>query len=67
MLSVTAQDTHSMWEEELKSRSKLGVRLSELDREKTELLTQVSPVNVHMIEKHVNCSKCLVSPHWNKN
>ncbi|XP_015270799.1 PREDICTED: ankyrin repeat domain-containing protein 26-like [Gekko japonicus] len=40
MLSVTAQDTYSMWEEELKSRSKLGARLSELDREKTELLAQ---------------------------
>ncbi|XP_062990125.1 ankyrin repeat domain-containing protein 26-like [Elgaria multicarinata webbii] len=41
MLSVTAQDTHTLWEEELKSRSKLGVRLSELDREKAELLTQL--------------------------
>ncbi|XP_060100384.1 ankyrin repeat domain-containing protein 26 [Heteronotia binoei] len=40
MLTITAQDTYSMWEEELKSRSKLGARLSELDREKTELLAQ---------------------------
>ncbi|KAJ6654098.1 hypothetical protein lerEdw1_007462, partial [Lerista edwardsae] len=41
MLSVTAQDTHNMWEEELKSRSKLGVRLSELDREKVEVTAQL--------------------------
>uniref|UniRef100_A0A8D2LIQ5 Ankyrin repeat domain-containing protein 26 n=1 Tax=Varanus komodoensis TaxID=61221 RepID=A0A8D2LIQ5_VARKO len=41
MLSVTAQDTHNMWEEELKSRSKLGIRLSELEREKTELMSQL--------------------------
>ncbi|XP_015747036.2 ankyrin repeat domain-containing protein 26 [Python bivittatus] len=40
MLSVTAQDAHNMWEEELKLKSKLGVRLSELDREKTELISQ---------------------------
>ncbi|XP_067420361.1 ankyrin repeat domain-containing protein 26 isoform X2 [Emydura macquarii macquarii] len=40
MLSMTAKDTHNMWEEELKSRSKLGVRLSQLDREKAEMLEQ---------------------------
>nr|XP_020636635.1 ankyrin repeat domain-containing protein 26-like isoform X9 [Pogona vitticeps] len=39
-LSAMAQDTHSLWEEELKSRSKLGIRLSELDREKAELMAQ---------------------------
>ncbi|XP_042324779.1 ankyrin repeat domain-containing protein 26-like isoform X5 [Sceloporus undulatus] len=41
MLSATAQGTHNMWEEEMKSRSKLGVRLSELDRQKTELMAQL--------------------------
>ncbi|XP_062838457.1 ankyrin repeat domain-containing protein 26 isoform X8 [Anolis carolinensis] len=41
MLSATAQDTHNLWEEELKSRSKLGLRLSELDREKAELTAQL--------------------------
>ncbi|XP_050791943.1 ankyrin repeat domain-containing protein 7 isoform X10 [Gopherus flavomarginatus] len=40
MLSITAKDTHNLWEEELKSRSKLGVRLSQLDREKAEMLEQ---------------------------
>ncbi|XP_075785237.1 ankyrin repeat domain-containing protein 7 isoform X3 [Pelodiscus sinensis] len=40
MLSMSAKDTHNMWEEELKSRSKLGVRLSQLDREKAEMLEQ---------------------------
>ncbi|XP_063165588.1 ankyrin repeat domain-containing protein 26 isoform X2 [Candoia aspera] len=40
MLSVTAQDAHNMWEEELKLKSKLGIRLSELDREKTEIISQ---------------------------
>ncbi|XP_061496062.1 ankyrin repeat domain-containing protein 26 isoform X6 [Rhineura floridana] len=39
--SVNAQGTHNMWEEELKSKSKLGVRLSELDREKTEVMAQL--------------------------
>ncbi|KAJ7329693.1 hypothetical protein JRQ81_015867 [Phrynocephalus forsythii] len=38
-LSVNAQDSH-MWEEELKSQSKLRVHLSELNREKGELTTQ---------------------------
>lgn len=42
MLSMTAQDTRNMWEEELQSRSRLGVRLSQLDREKAEILEQVS-------------------------
>lgn len=49
MLSVTAQDTHNMWEEELKSRSKLGVRLSELDREKVEVMEQVRPVYIRTL------------------
>ncbi|XP_054844391.1 ankyrin repeat domain-containing protein 26-like [Eublepharis macularius] len=40
VLSATAQDTHNMWEEELRSRSKLGARLSELDRERTELMAE---------------------------
>ncbi|XP_026504510.1 ankyrin repeat domain-containing protein 7 isoform X2 [Terrapene carolina triunguis] len=40
MLSMTAKDTHNLWEEELKSRSRLGVRLSQLDREKAEMLEQ---------------------------
>ncbi|XP_025072077.1 ankyrin repeat domain-containing protein 26 isoform X3 [Alligator sinensis] len=40
MLSMTAQDTRNMWEEELQSRSRLGVRLSQLDREKAEILEQ---------------------------
>lgn len=46
MLSATAQDTHNMWEEQLKSRSELGVRLIELDREKVELTSQVGPVYI---------------------
>uniref|UniRef100_A0ACB8FQ37 Uncharacterized protein n=2 Tax=Sphaerodactylus townsendi TaxID=933632 RepID=A0ACB8FQ37_9SAUR len=40
MLSTTGQDTHKMWEEELKLRSKLQAHLSEFDKEKTELLAQ---------------------------
>ncbi|KAM4676043.1 ankyrin repeat domain-containing protein 26 [Discoglossus pictus] len=40
-LSQSAQDSHNLWEEELKSRSRLGVRLTELDREKSELADQV--------------------------
>uniref|UniRef100_A0A670YYC9 CCDC144C-like coiled-coil domain-containing protein n=1 Tax=Pseudonaja textilis TaxID=8673 RepID=A0A670YYC9_PSETE len=40
MLSVTAQDAQNLWEEELKLKSKLGIRLSELDKEKTELISQ---------------------------
>uniref|UniRef100_A0A1A8Q4R9 Ankyrin repeat domain 30B n=3 Tax=Nothobranchius rachovii TaxID=451742 RepID=A0A1A8Q4R9_9TELE len=40
-LSHTAQDSHALWEEELKSRSKLGLRLAELEKEKGELTTQI--------------------------
>uniref|UniRef100_A0A1A7ZSA4 Ankyrin repeat domain 30B n=1 Tax=Nothobranchius furzeri TaxID=105023 RepID=A0A1A7ZSA4_NOTFU len=41
VLSHTAQDSHALWEEELKSRSKLGLRLAELEKEKGELTTQI--------------------------
>ncbi|XP_067855627.1 ankyrin repeat domain-containing protein 26 isoform X2 [Heptranchias perlo] len=41
MLSQNAKDSHQLWEEELKSRSKLGLRLSQLDREKDDLAGQV--------------------------
>ncbi|XP_075998326.1 ankyrin repeat domain-containing protein 26 isoform X3 [Genypterus blacodes] len=41
MLSHTAQDSQALWEEEMKSRSKLGLRLAELEKEKGELNTQV--------------------------
>ncbi|KAM5172267.1 ankyrin repeat domain-containing protein 26 [Mantella aurantiaca] len=41
VLSQTAQDSHNLWEEELKSRSRLGVRLAELDRSNADLVEQV--------------------------
>ncbi|XP_019748855.1 ankyrin repeat domain-containing protein 26 isoform X3 [Hippocampus comes] len=41
MLSNSAHDSQAMWEEELKSRSKLGLRLAELEKEKGELSSQV--------------------------
>ncbi|XP_026167942.1 ankyrin repeat domain-containing protein 26 isoform X2 [Mastacembelus armatus] len=41
MLSHTAQDSQALWEEELKGRSKLGLRLAELEKEKGELSTQM--------------------------
>lgn len=41
LLSHNAQDSHALWEEELKSRSRLGLRLSELEKEKGELTNQV--------------------------
>ncbi|XP_062276959.1 ankyrin repeat domain-containing protein 26 isoform X2 [Scomber scombrus] len=41
MLSHTAQDSQALWEEELKSRSKLGLRLAELEKEKGELNSQM--------------------------
>ncbi|XP_042157306.1 ankyrin repeat domain-containing protein 26 isoform X2 [Oncorhynchus tshawytscha] len=41
MLSHNAQDSHALWEEELKSRSKLGLRLAELEKEKGELSSQM--------------------------
>lgn len=41
LLSHTAQDSQALWEEELKSRSKLGLRLAELEKERGELNTQV--------------------------
>ncbi|KAL3061173.1 hypothetical protein OYC64_009390 [Pagothenia borchgrevinki] len=41
MLSHTAHDSQALWEEELKSRSKLGLRLAELEKEKGDLSTQM--------------------------
>ncbi|XP_043083712.1 ankyrin repeat domain-containing protein 26 isoform X2 [Puntigrus tetrazona] len=41
MLSHNAQDSQTLWEEELKSRSRLGLRLSELEKEKGELTNQM--------------------------
>ncbi|XP_078424147.1 ankyrin repeat domain-containing protein 26 isoform X9 [Cetorhinus maximus] len=41
MLSQSAKDSHQLWEEELKTRSKLGLRLSQLSREKDDLAGQV--------------------------
>lgn len=41
VLSHTAQDSQALWEEELKSRSKLGLRMAELEKEKGELNTQM--------------------------
>ncbi|XP_038126807.1 uncharacterized protein LOC119773752 [Cyprinodon tularosa] len=40
-LSHSAQDSQTLWEEELKSRSKLGLRLAELEKEKGELTSQM--------------------------
>lgn len=45
MLTVTSKESRSMWEEELKSKALLEDRLAQLDREKAELLEQVSPEN----------------------
>ncbi|KAM6213308.1 ankyrin repeat domain-containing protein 26 [Sarcoramphus papa] len=39
-LTLTSKDLHSMWEEQLKSRSHLEERVAQLDREKAELLEQ---------------------------
>ncbi|XP_032894194.1 ankyrin repeat domain-containing protein 26-like isoform X2 [Amblyraja radiata] len=41
ILSQNAKDSHQLWEEELKSRSKLGLRLFQLDKEKNDLSDQV--------------------------
>ncbi|XP_076122991.1 ankyrin repeat domain-containing protein 26 isoform X2 [Alosa pseudoharengus] len=41
LLSHTAQDSQALWEEELKSRSRIGIRLAELEKEKGELSTQM--------------------------
>uniref|UniRef100_A0A3P8YG76 Uncharacterized protein n=1 Tax=Esox lucius TaxID=8010 RepID=A0A3P8YG76_ESOLU len=41
MLSHNAQDSHTLWEEQLKSRSKLGLRLAELEKEKADLFEQM--------------------------
>ncbi|KAM9293509.1 ankyrin repeat domain-containing protein 26 isoform 2-T2 [Morus bassanus] len=40
MLALTSKELHSMWEEQLKSRSHLEERVVQLDREKAELLEQ---------------------------
>ncbi|XP_054878487.1 ankyrin repeat domain-containing protein 26 isoform X2 [Poeciliopsis prolifica] len=41
MLSNTMQDSQVLWEEETKNRSKLGLRMTELEREKAELINQM--------------------------
>ncbi|XP_054633514.1 ankyrin repeat domain-containing protein 62-like [Dunckerocampus dactyliophorus] len=41
VLSNNAQDSHAMWQEEMKSRSKLALRLAELEKEKKELNSEV--------------------------
>ncbi|XP_042563202.1 ankyrin repeat domain-containing protein 26-like [Clupea harengus] len=41
LLSHTAQDSQALWEEELKSRSRIGIRLAELEKEKGELSSQM--------------------------
>lgn len=53
MLSHNAQDSQTLWEEELKGRSRLGLRLSELEREKGELTNQVHPNNNNVHPKCV--------------
>ena len=45
MLALTSKDLHSTWEEHLKSRSHLEEHAAHLDKEKAELLEQVSPEN----------------------
>ncbi|XP_053741850.1 ankyrin repeat domain-containing protein 26 isoform X9 [Synchiropus splendidus] len=40
-LSHTAQDSQAMWEEEMKSSSKLGLRIAELEKNKGDLSAQV--------------------------
>lgn len=45
MLTMTSKESRSMWEEEVKSRALLENRLAQLEREKAELLEQVSPEN----------------------
>lgn len=42
LLSLSAQDTHRLWEEEIKARARLSLRLAELEREKVELSGQVT-------------------------
>ncbi|KAF5907568.1 ankyrin repeat domain-containing protein 26 isoform X1, partial [Clarias magur] len=41
MLSHNAHDSQALWEEELKNRSRFGLRLAELEKEKGELSSQV--------------------------
>lgn len=45
VLELTSKDLHSIWEEQLKSRSHFEERIAQLDRDKAELLEQVSPGN----------------------
>ncbi|KAM6408314.1 LOW QUALITY PROTEIN: uncharacterized protein O9250_008402 [Rhynochetos jubatus] len=40
VLALTSKDLHSMWEEQLKSRSQLEERIAQLHREKADLLEQ---------------------------
>lgn len=48
MLSHNAHDSQALWEEELKNRSRFGLRLAELEKEKGELINQVIITTSHM-------------------
>ncbi|XP_062316977.1 ankyrin repeat domain-containing protein 26 [Osmerus eperlanus] len=58
VLSHTAQDSHALWEEELKSRSKLGLRLAELEKEKGELSSQMD-MEKKKVRKIADQKKCV--------
>lgn len=48
MISHNAHDSQALWEEELKNRSRFGLRLAELEKEKGELINQVIITSSHM-------------------
>ncbi|KAM8972070.1 ankyrin repeat domain-containing protein 26 [Pelodytes ibericus] len=60
ILSQNAQDSHNLWEEELKSRTRLDIRLEQLDREKAALVEQVE-VERKNVKRLMELKKCVES------
>ncbi|MGH0159669.1 UNVERIFIED_CONTAM: hypothetical protein FKN15_053200 [Acipenser sinensis] len=57
MLSHNAQDSHLLWEEELKSRSKLGHRLAQLEREKVEVTSQIDELSQQLEKESLQSTR----------
>ncbi|XP_057693317.1 ankyrin repeat domain-containing protein 26-like isoform X2 [Corythoichthys intestinalis] len=68
-LSNNAQDTQFMWEEELKNRSKLGLRLAELEKEKDMMHTLVDTEKKKWEElaEHKKAAECRLEQEMKRN
>ncbi|KPP79599.1 ankyrin repeat domain-containing protein 26-like, partial [Scleropages formosus] len=57
MLSQNVEDSHQLWEEELKIRSKLSLSLVTLEKENKELSTQLQELSSHLDNEAATCKR----------